>query len=436
MISRLLICSLIASVVTIPAIAQTEIETTAALRVEIAVIEDQVAEADQVIARYSGGLIRALAEMRREALLMSKAVLDNRILAASGGVTIEITVPATLPDEAKAKQILGEIAGAQRRVEKAEVEAASAGGLIQALALSRVETERLTLAQLQMAYFQAKYGIAFPTIPKVEPSPSASSTDTPDPSASAEPAGDGQDGEIELEWADSRFPMVDYSLVPFLLAYREGDKISGWWVVNVDRAAIDDSPKVTAINYSAYESSNVGDLTVLVARCIEGKTSFVYYPGEFLISAISRYTFDIDYRIDDKSPIHTRWSELTTNQGAGLFGNEAEVFLREIYDANKLFMRLREGNGQTHDTLFDLSGGSDAYEEVAAACSWTTLTLSRSDYQAIQTLLNAGGFDAGSPDGQWGPASQRAMKVFQASIGLPETGAPDRATLASLGFRD
>ena len=68
------------------------------------------------------------------------------------------------------------------------------------------------------------------------------------------------------------------------------------------------------------------------------------------------------------------------------------------------------------------------------ACGWTTLSLTKDDYRAIQTLLNAGGFDTGTPDGQWGAGSKEAMKAFQTSVGIPATGAPDRATLQKLGF--
>lgn len=114
-------------------------------------------------------------------------------------------------------------------------------------------------------------------------------------------------------------------------------------------------------------------------------------------------------RIDDQPSQQSRWSSLTSNKGAGLFGRDARSFIRSIYDADRLFIRLVESNGQQHDALFELAGAHDAFEEVAAACGWTTLSLSADDYRAIQTLLSAGGFEVGTPDGQWGPASQRAM---------------------------
>ncbi len=130
------------------------------LDAEITAIDSQISEVDATISRYEGGLIRMLAESRREALLLLRTVVEARQTAEAAGAMIEVTVPGVEPDPERAEQLLGEMAAQQDRVETAEREAASAGGLIQAVALSRVETEKLTLAQLQMAYLQARYGIA------------------------------------------------------------------------------------------------------------------------------------------------------------------------------------------------------------------------------------------------------------------------------------
>jgi hypothetical protein len=404
----------------LPALAQDT-----SLSTELADIERQLTEIDAQAARYDGGLILTLIETRREALLLARTLIENRINAEAGGATVEVTVPAVQPDEARAAQILGEIAAAQQRIEEAEREAATGGGLIQALALSRAETERLTLAQLQMGYLQAKYGIAFPVM-VAQASAAAPAADPATP-----PEGAAQ----TVSWADARFPAIDYTLAPFEQANRDGHRISGWWTIETSRAAVDDSPQIVALNHSQFRPNNFMGQTALVARCIEGETAFVFVQDDFLMNDFRRNSFEMTLRIDDQPSQQSRWSSLTSNQGAGLFGRDAEAFIRSIYDADRLFIRLVESNGQQHDALFELAGAQDAFEEVAAACGWTTLSLSADDYRAIQTLLNAGGFDVGTPDGQWGPASQRAMRAYQASVGLPETGAPDRATLERLGVR-
>lgn len=406
-------------------------QDSSTLDAETAAINSQITEVEATIANYSGGLIRALAESRREALLLLRTVVESRQQAEAGGATIEVTVPAVEPNPERAEQLLGEMAAQQQRIEAAEREAASAGGLIQAVALSRVETDKLTLAQLQMAYLQARYGIAFPMAPNVKATmPPTSETTAP----ATTPEGAGS-ADATLPWADPDHPDIDYSLAPFEQAHNEDDRISGWWVINEERAAIDDSPTVIAINYSAYDARSFGGLTALLTQCREGATSIVFVQDDFLMSAARRDSFDINYRVDSAPAQSTRWNELTSNKGAGLFGSQAETFLRDIYNAEDFFIRLTDGSGQRHDAEFDLAGIQEAIEAVAGACGWSTLTLSQDDYRAIQTLLNAGGFDAGTPDGVWGTGSRNAMRTFQKQSGLVATGAPDRATLETLGVQ-
>jgi len=403
-------------------------QTNDAMSSELASIEQQITEVRSKIALYDGGLIKGLAEARLEALLLSKTLIENRLAAADGGATVEVVVAAVEPDEVRAQQLLGEMASAQHRIEEAEKEAAQGGGLVQALALSRAETEKLTLAQLQMGYLQAKYGIAFPAV--AAPA-AAAAAPVADPAATTE---GGAPAANTVAWADPMHPEIDYNSPAFEQAHKEGDRMAGWWAIKTERAAVDDSLQITAVNYSAYDPSNYMGMTGLIARCVEGETALIFVQDDFLMADYRRNTFDITLRVDEAPAQETRWNGLTSNKGAGLFGTEAESFIRTIYDAKRLFIRLTENNGQDHDATFQLAGGDAAFEEVAGACGWTTLSLTKDDYRAIQTLLNAGGFDTGTPDGQWGAGSKEAMKAFQTSVGIPATGAPDRATLQKLGF--
>ncbi len=50
--------------------------------------------------------------------------------------------------------------------------------------------------------------------------------------------------------------------------------------------------------------------------------------------------------------------------------------------------------------------------------------LTRSQLLALQTALNARGFDSGTPDGMVGPATQRGIRQYQRSLGLPADGYP------------
>lgn len=50
--------------------------------------------------------------------------------------------------------------------------------------------------------------------------------------------------------------------------------------------------------------------------------------------------------------------------------------------------------------------------------------LTRSELLALQSALNAHGFDSGAPDGMMGPTTQRGVRRYQRSLGLPADGYP------------
>ena len=58
--------------------------------------------------------------------------------------------------------------------------------------------------------------------------------------------------------------------------------------------------------------------------------------------------------------------------------------------------------------------------------------LSRPQLQALQTALSARGFDTGPADGVMGPATRRAIRAYQRSVGLPQDGYPTLELLAKL----
>lgn len=58
--------------------------------------------------------------------------------------------------------------------------------------------------------------------------------------------------------------------------------------------------------------------------------------------------------------------------------------------------------------------------------------LTRSQLLALQTALNARGFDCGTPDGMMGPATRRGLRQYQRSQGLPADGYPSLTLLQQL----
>ena len=75
-----------------------------------------------------------------------------------------------------------------------------------------------------------------------------------------------------------------------------------------------------------------------------------------------------------------------------------------------------------------LAGGS----AVQAPWPQDLVTLTRSQLLALQTALNAQGFDSGTPDGTMGPATQCGIRRYQRSLGLPADGYPTLELLQRL----
>jgi lytic murein transglycosylase len=75
-----------------------------------------------------------------------------------------------------------------------------------------------------------------------------------------------------------------------------------------------------------------------------------------------------------------------------------------------------------------LAGGS----AVQAPWPQDLVALTRSQLLALQTALNEQGFDSGTPDGMMGLATQRGIRQYQRSLGLPADGYPTLELLQRL----
>ncbi|MCD2514296.1 lytic murein transglycosylase [Comamonas endophytica] len=69
---------------------------------------------------------------------------------------------------------------------------------------------------------------------------------------------------------------------------------------------------------------------------------------------------------------------------------------------------------------------------VQAAWPRELQSLSSSQVRALQTGLNARGFNTGTPDGTMGPATRRGVRQYQRSLGLPADGYPTLELLQRL----
>jgi hypothetical protein len=414
-------CTILAAVfLAVPAHGQN-----ANISADISSITLRIEDAERTVASFDGGVIRTLAQYRLETLKMNRALLENRQLGSEVGINPELVIPAVKPNPERAADILADIQKQVQAIEAAEAEARNSGGLVQAMALTRVETEKLTLAQLQLAWYQAQYGIATPQLTAATPPPVVADDDENNAESSAEaiPA-----------WADTDYPGIDYSARLFSNLVDDGFTISGWYGILETRAEIDDSPKVLAINFSEYDQGSFEDKRRLLLQCSEGTPSIVYDVDSYMPYDYQSDSVRVTYRIDGSDAINASWSKLTSNKGTGIFGTSSIDRMLDLMNSQKLFIRAFDNNGKTYDASFDMRGSSKAVKTVAAACGFSTLKLSKDDLKAIQALLKNAGFDAGSPDGEWGNGSKQAMRTFQESKGLEISGVPDEVSLRALGI--
>lgn len=402
------------------------------LRDEIAAIDAEISSAEADIKNYEAGLVVVLTQARLETLKLTRAILQNRIAAAEGDVETDVTVLVGVPDEDRAAELLVEIENQMKVIEDAEQEAKNTGGLVAALALSRVLTEKMNLSILRGSWMSAKYGAVLPVelaASFTPPARDAEITDTP-----ADDAGEIEQVNIP-EWADPKHPEIDYTKKMFADFHGEGYELHGWWAMKEMQAAIDDTRSIFAVNISEYKEGLMPTNASLFISCREGTPSIIYDVDEFLIGDFSSDTMQTTYRIDSEDAVTSSWSKVTSNEGTGLFGGRGVALMRDIYDAEKIFFRTVD-RGEQHDATFQLAGVQPVIEAAAAACSFSLLDLSNDDYRAIQTMLNAAGFDAGTPDGVWGKGSAEAMRQWQEENGLTPSGAPDRASLEAMGITE
>ena len=428
-------CIFILAALVFPALTLAEMSDVerSALQGRLADLASEIDDARSDASEYEvGSVLHSLATVRAETYALTAAMLEARLMAEDMGIPVEATLPSVMPDPETAARIEADIASQEAIIAEAEAEVARTGGLIKAVAISRVQAEKLTLARLRSALMQARYGAMIPA--EVAQSSSISvAAPRPDPEET-EPAANSV--KQAPAWADPDHPEIDHTAAIFQQLDREGFSISGWWGMRQTRAEIDDSPLVLALQVekaaqsSGFSVSNPG----IQIGCNEGTLAFLYDTDEYLLTDMRRGGIDVTYRLDEEPAVTSRWRETTSGEAAGLFGNNAVPFLKKLYDANSIFLRLVERNGERHDASFDLAGVRSIIDAAAAACGTSLLDLSRDDYRAIQEMLNAAGFNAGTPDGIWGAGSKRALKGFQKDRGLPVTGAPDARTLREMGL--
>ena len=139
---------------------------TAELTRDIATVHDAISEADAEDAKYPGGLIKATIAAQRAVLKTTEAMLLQKKTSILRRIDLAYRVDgmAVKPaSEEKLKEISDEIKKMETQRITAQAQAQVTGGLIQTMAQVSSSTYALAEAQLNLAYYSAKYGIAVPS---------------------------------------------------------------------------------------------------------------------------------------------------------------------------------------------------------------------------------------------------------------------------------
>ncbi len=143
--------------------------STQALDADLANIRTQIKAADGENAQYAGGAIKILILIRSKILQTTEAMLEAKRASLIRRIDLQYVfdgqriAPAS---EGKISRIKDDIDKQTAALSK-DMDQVSrySGGLIQTMSLIAAATDRVTIAQLELAYYSAKYGTVLPVAP-------------------------------------------------------------------------------------------------------------------------------------------------------------------------------------------------------------------------------------------------------------------------------
>lgn len=145
------------------------------------------------------------------------------------------------------------------------------------------------------------------------------------------------------------------------------------WRTSMSRSPLDDSPTVVLSRPSRNVISNSYGQAgpgMLVIRCRENTTSaYLTFNGHFMADIQGRGR--VDYRVDQRPAGHRRMTVSTDNESLGAWsGNQSIPWIREMLDADQLYIRATPFNESPVSLTFDIRGLDEAIAPLRDACNW------------------------------------------------------------------
>ena len=352
------------------------------------------------------GDLSLISQSRLEVLTLSRALLQQEILARTFDAERRIQVPVVPRNLRRAERLETEIRDAEQRLD-ARIRSGT-------LSIEARSLEYLALAKMRLAYVEARYGVFIP-----RPGTIGAATRI-DPGQDTEPL-----GLSDRVVSNQRLPSRDDPVVGL---YRSrGFRIVGWWALTM-------SDFRTAINLSELVTDGNG--SKLEIRCEDGSIGMFYTPSGMTFGGSQGRMVNILYRIGEGPFVAMDWTVTRELRTVEVTGAKAARLIDSMSDADQFSVRLLDQSGYPRGDRFNVAGMSDVVGEIRRVCPSHGVRLSRSDFRLIQGLLTVLGHSVGEVDGIWGRRSRQAMAEYQRSVGLEATGMPDGEVLKLLGLRE
>jgi hypothetical protein len=127
--------------------------------------------------RYTSSLLKSLIELRLAIIRNTLAMLDQKRASLIRRIALNYRIGSQPAHEASDQElniILEDLSQAEKKVAASRLEAAKySGGLVQAMALLKAETDEMSVSQLRLKFYSAKYGIPMllPNLPDESKTP-------------------------------------------------------------------------------------------------------------------------------------------------------------------------------------------------------------------------------------------------------------------------
>jgi hypothetical protein len=155
------------------------------------------------------------------------------------------------------------------------------------------------------------------------------------------------------------------------------------WIISETTSPVDYSLQVSATMFSITSSGN--QPVSFSMHCRQGRTEvmlgitdFARYPAgaaivlEFLVlseEAIGNHTIErrwVQYRGEER-----RWNEINRSTDIAL-RSDAVSFLKLLPGGGRLFVRVKDRQGVSHDAEFNLAGLAPVRAKLAVTCKWSS----------------------------------------------------------------